>query len=180
MYGVSHLLGTMWKYVTVRYVWYPDYLWWHTPISESPSATEVTATCHLSLPCRLQWHSTECGAGFLSSSNVSSSSDIHTKRSLEILMAIPVIIFFPSVTREVLIQSFASDMQIYVTGKKGVCVEALVYINFSKCTLTEPKYPVRVIFSQFMQSLYKLFLFNGRQMLVFATSFSLCVRRSDV
>ena len=33
-------------------------------------------------------------------------------------MAVSVIIFFPSVTREVLIQPFASDMQLYLTGKK--------------------------------------------------------------
>ena len=131
------------------------------------SATEVNATCHLSLPCRLQWSGAVGGGGFLCFSCVPSSSDIRTKRSLAILVVIPVIIFFPSVTREVLIQPFASDIQLYFTGKKDVCVEALVYVNFSKCTLTEPKYLLRGIFSQFLQLLYQLFLFNSRQMLVF-------------
>jgi hypothetical protein len=62
-------------------------------------------------------------------------------------VAILIIIFFPSVTRQVLIQPFANDMQIYLIGKKDVCGEALVCINLCKFTLTEPKYPIRVIFS---------------------------------
>jgi len=102
----------------------------------------------------------------------------HEKKSGD--LGYPVIIFFPSVAREVLIQPFAGDILIYLIVKKDVCVEALIYINFSKCTLTEPKHPIRVIFSQLVQWLYQLFLFNRRQMLVLATSFSLCVPRSDV
>jgi len=102
----------------------------------------------------------------------------HEKKSGD--LGYPVIIFFPSVAREVLIQPFTGDMLIYLIVKKDVCVEALVHINFSKCTLTEPKHRIRVIFSQLVQSPYQLFLFNRRQMFVFATFFSLCVLRSDV
>jgi hypothetical protein len=102
------------------------------------------------------------------------------KRSMAILVAIPFIIFFPSVTREVLIQPFATDTQTDLIGKKDVCGKVLVYINLSKGILTEPKPPIRVIFSQFMQPLYQLFLFNRRQMFVLAISFTICVRLSDV
>ena len=44
MYGVSHLLGIIWKYVTVKYVWHAYYLWWYSTVSESPNATEVSST----------------------------------------------------------------------------------------------------------------------------------------
>jgi len=53
------------------------------------------------------------------------------KRSLVILVAILIINFFPSVTRQVLIQPFASDMQIYLIGKKNVCWEALVLTSLN-------------------------------------------------
>jgi len=54
----------------------------------------------------------------------------------------------------------------------------LVYIEHNGDE--SPKDPIRVIFSQFMQSLYQIILFNKRQMLVFATFFSPCVQLSDV
>jgi hypothetical protein len=80
----------------------------------------------------------------LSCSSVPSSSDIRTKRRLAIFVAIPVIIFFPSVTRQVLIQPLASDMQIVLVGKKDFFGEVLVSINLYKCTLTEKKHPIMV------------------------------------
>jgi hypothetical protein len=118
MYGVSHLLCNMWKYVTVKYVWQACYMWWYTPVTSHPLLLKSISTCHLSLPCRLQISGAICGPGLLSSYSI---SDIRTKRSLAILVAIPIIIDFPSVTLEVLIQPFASNMQIVLVGKKDLC-----------------------------------------------------------
>ena len=71
-------------------------------VSQWPSAATFSSAWYLPLLCRLQWSSTAGGPGRVSSSSITNPSYRPTKRSpwatsLAILVAILVILFFPSI-----------------------------------------------------------------------------------
>jgi len=84
-----------------KYVIYAWHLVWCTLIIKSPRAAAFPSTCHLSLPCRLHWSSTACGPGHIFFPRILRILDGPRKRSprvtsLVTLLAIPMILFFPS------------------------------------------------------------------------------------